>query len=78
MSLLSEMTVPTNGVDPSREEARVNAYAVLHSAAATAYEHADNQSGSSRQVARGALIEPALRWVDSVLDGQPGAITNGQ
>ena len=62
----------------SREEALVNAYAVLQSAAATAYEHADNQSGSNRQVAMGVvhLIELAQRWVDSVLDEQAGAVTN--
>ncbi|KIH85263.1 DUF6124 family protein [Pseudomonas batumici] len=62
----------------SREEALVNAYSVLQSAAATAYEHADNQTGSSRQVAMGIvhLIELARRWVDSVLDEQPDAVTN--
>ncbi|WP_248803725.1 DUF6124 family protein [Pseudomonas sp. MWU13-2100] len=65
--------------DPkSREDALVNAYSVLQSAAATAYEHADNQTGSNRQVAMGVvhLIELAQRWVDSVLDERPGVVTN--
>ncbi len=54
----------------SWEEALVNAYSLLQSAAATAYENADNQSGSNRKVAMGVvhLIEMAQLWMDSVLD----------
>ncbi|MBV6748670.1 hypothetical protein KV580_00055 [Pseudomonas chlororaphis] len=54
----------------SQEEALVNAYSILQSAAATAYENADNQTGANRKVAMGVvhLIELAQLWVDSVLD----------
>ncbi|NWD73155.1 hypothetical protein HX890_03325 [Pseudomonas gingeri] len=54
----------------SSEEALLNAYSLLQSAAATAYENADNQSGSNRKVAMGVvhLIEMAQLWMDSVLD----------
>ncbi len=55
-----------------QEEALVNVYSILQSAAATAYEHADNQTGSNRKVAMGVvhLIELAQLKMDSVLDGQ--------
>jgi len=55
-----------------QEDALVNVYSILQSAAATAYEHADNQTGSNRKVAMGVvhLIELAQLKMDSVLDGQ--------
>ncbi|WP_248745775.1 hypothetical protein [Pseudomonas sp. MWU12-2037] len=59
--------------DPrNQEDALVNVYSILQSAAATAYEHADNQTGSNRKVAMGVvhLIELAQLRMDSVLDGQ--------
>ncbi|RBH57603.1 MULTISPECIES: hypothetical protein [Pseudomonas] len=59
--------------DPrNQENALVNVYSILQSAAATAYEHADNQTGSNRKVAMGVvhLIELAQLRMDSVLDGQ--------
>ena len=59
--------------DPrTQEDTLVNVYSILQSAAATAYEHADNQTGSSRKVAMGVvhLIELAQLRMDSVLDGQ--------
>ncbi|WP_416772766.1 DUF6124 family protein [Pseudomonas sp. RHF3.3-3] len=53
-----------------QEDALVTVYSILQSAAATAYENADNQTGSNRKVAMGVvhLIEMAQMWVDSVLD----------
>ncbi|NWA24472.1 hypothetical protein HX870_05650 [Pseudomonas gingeri] len=59
--------------DPrNQEDVLVNVYSILQSAAATAYEHADNQTGSNRKVAMGVvhLIELAQLRMDSVLDGQ--------
>ncbi|NWB99587.1 hypothetical protein HX882_27255 [Pseudomonas gingeri] len=59
--------------DPlNQEDALVNVYSILKSAAATAYENADNQTGSNRQVAMGVvhLIELAQLRMDSVLDRQ--------
>jgi len=59
--------------DPrDQEDVLVNVYSILQSAAATAYEHADNQTGSNRKVAMGVvhLIELAQLRMDSVLDGQ--------
>ncbi|CAD5201119.1 DUF6124 family protein [Pseudomonas sp. FEN] len=55
-----------------QEDALVNVYSILQSAAATAYENADNQTGSNRKVAMGVvhLIELAQLKMDSVLDGQ--------
>jgi len=57
----------------SQEDALLHAYSLLQSAAATAYENADNQTGSNRKVAMGVvhLIELAQWWMDSVLDKQP-------
>gem|GEM_PF-6233426 len=54
----------------SQEDVLVNAYSILQSAAATAYENADNQTGANRKAAMGVvhLIELAELWVDSVLD----------
>ncbi|RBH57185.1 hypothetical protein C3F00_012475 [Pseudomonas sp. MWU13-2860] len=64
-------------VPQSREEALVNASSILDSAAATAYENADNLSGANRKVAMGVvhLIELAQRQVDSVIDEQPTEMT---
>ncbi|NWD70336.1 hypothetical protein HX870_22305 [Pseudomonas gingeri] len=61
----------------SREEALVNASSILESAAATAYENADNLTGANRKIAMGVvhLIELAQRQVDSVIDKQPAGIT---
>ncbi len=55
-----------------QEDTLVNVYSILQSAAATAYENADNQTGSNRKVAMGVvhLIELAQLKMDSVLDGQ--------
>ncbi|MFC3943752.1 DUF6124 family protein [Pseudomonas gingeri] len=54
----------------------VNAYSLLQSAAATAYENADNQTGANRKVAMGVvhLIEMAQVWIDAVLDKRPASI----
>src|SRR5450830_350166 len=62
----------------SREKALVNASSILDSAAATAYENADNLTGANRKVAMGVvhLIELAQRQVDSVIEDQPAGITN--
>ncbi|WP_415857667.1 DUF6124 family protein [Pseudomonas asplenii] len=45
----------------------------MQSAAATAYENADNQTGSNRKVAMGVvhLIELAQLRMDSMLEKQP-------
>ncbi|WP_420066340.1 DUF6124 family protein [Pseudomonas asplenii] len=61
----------------SQEDALVTVYSILQSAAATAYEHADNQTGSNRKVAMGVvhLIEMAQMWMDSLLD-KPTARTD--
>jgi len=64
--------------DPShQEDVLVNVYSILQSAAATAYEHADNQTGSNRKVAMGVvhLIELAQLRMDSVLDRQTVGIS---
>jgi len=64
--------------DPgSQEDTLANVYSILQSAAATAYENADNQTGSNRKVAMGVvhLIELAQLKMDSVLDGQ--AVSTG-
>ncbi|UUQ64396.1 hypothetical protein NLK61_24790 [Pseudomonas fuscovaginae UPB0736] len=56
----------------NQEEALVDVYSILQSAAATAYEHADNQTGSNRKVAMGVvhLIELAQLRMDSMLERQ--------
>jgi len=53
-----------------REQALVDACSILESAAAMAYDHADNLTGSNRKVAMGMvhLIELAQHRVDSVLE----------
>ncbi|NWA08474.1 DUF6124 family protein [Pseudomonas gingeri] len=60
----------------TQEDALVNAYSLLQSAAATAYENADNQTGANRKVAMGVvhLIEMAQVWIDAVLDKRPASI----
>ncbi|NVZ99637.1 DUF6124 family protein [Pseudomonas gingeri] len=62
----------------SSEEVLVNASSILESAAATAYENADNLNGPSRKVAMGVvhLIELAQRMVDSVLENEPVTATS--
>ena len=57
-------------ISQSHEDALVNASAILDSAAATAYENADNLAGANRKVAMGIvhLIELAQRQVDSVIE----------
>ena len=61
-----------------REETLITASSILESAAATAYENADNLTGANRKVAMGVvhLIELAQRQVDSVIEDQPAGITN--
>ncbi|WP_338523621.1 hypothetical protein NUH87_28510 [Pseudomonas batumici] len=64
--------------EPNRQEdALANVYSILQSAAATAYEHADNQTGSNRKVAMGVvhLIELAQLKMDSVLNEQAVSVT---
>ncbi|MBV6753311.1 hypothetical protein KV580_23585 [Pseudomonas chlororaphis] len=62
----------------SREEALVNASSILESAAATAYENADNLTGANRKVGMGVvhLIELALGLVDSVIEETPAGVTS--
>ncbi|MBV6754255.1 MULTISPECIES: hypothetical protein [Pseudomonas] len=62
----------------SREEALVSASSILDSAAATAYENADNLTGANRKVAMGVvhLIELAQRQVNSVIEEQPAGATS--
>ncbi|NWC00751.1 hypothetical protein HX882_33290 [Pseudomonas gingeri] len=62
----------------SREEALVNASSILESAAATAYENADNLTGANRKVGMGVvhLIELALGLVDSVIEDVPAGVTS--
>ncbi|NWD09083.1 DUF6124 family protein [Pseudomonas gingeri] len=61
-----------------REEALVNASSILESAAATAYEHADNLTGVNRKLAMGVvhLIELALGLVDSVIEDEPARVAS--
>ncbi len=55
-----------------QEDTLADVYSILQSAAATAYENADNQTGSNRKVAMGVmhLIELAQLRMDAVLDKQ--------
>ncbi|WP_080635415.1 DUF6124 family protein [Pseudomonas asplenii] len=64
----------------SPETALVTVYSILQSAAAAAYENADSQTGSNRNVALGVvhLIELAQWWVDSLLDKPLTADANNQ
>ena len=61
----------------NQEDALADVYSILQSAAATAHEHADNQTGSNRKVAMGAvhLIELAQLKMDSVLDEQAVSVS---
>jgi len=56
----------------NQEDALADVYSILQSAAATAYENADNQTGANRKVAMGVmhLIELAQLRMSSVLDKQ--------
>ncbi|MGY2172706.1 DUF6124 family protein [Pseudomonas gingeri] len=62
----------------SHEDYLVSASSILESAAATAYEHADNLTGPNRKVAMGLvhLIELALRQVDSLIEELPAGVTS--
>ncbi|WP_419735667.1 DUF6124 family protein [Pseudomonas sp. COR18] len=55
-----------------QEEALADIHSILQSAAATAYENADNQTGTNRQLAMGVvhLIELAQLRMDTVLSRQ--------
>jgi len=61
----------------NQEDALADVYSILQSAAATAYENADNQTGANRKVAMGVmhLIELAQLRMDSVLDKQAVSIS---
>ncbi|MCU1737341.1 MULTISPECIES: DUF6124 family protein [unclassified Pseudomonas] len=61
-----------------REETLITASSILESAAATAYENADNLTGPNRKVAMGVvhLIELAQRLVDSVIEDVPAGVTS--
>ena len=65
-------TLKNNAEPQSREDILVDASSILESAAATAYEHADNLTGPDRKVAMGVvrLIELAQGRVDSVLEDE--------
>ncbi|KPA98207.1 DUF6124 family protein [Pseudomonas asplenii] len=56
----------------SHEDALLDLHSILQSAAATAYENADNLTGSNRKVAMGVvhLIELAQLRMDSMLEQQ--------
>ncbi|NWE26821.1 hypothetical protein HX877_14520 [Pseudomonas gingeri] len=53
-----------------RETTLLDVYSILQSAAATAYENADNQTGPNRKVAMGVvhLIELAQLRMDTMLN----------
>jgi len=57
----------------THEDTLLDLHSILQSAAATAYENADNQTGSNRKGAMGVvhLIELAQLRMDSMLDKQP-------
>ncbi|GFM83311.1 hypothetical protein PSCICN_40030 [Pseudomonas cichorii] len=63
--------------DSSHENALLHASSLLDCAAATAYENADNLTGSHRKVAMGVvhLIEMAQRLVDSLIDEKTAKVT---
>ncbi|UUQ64402.1 hypothetical protein NLK61_24820 [Pseudomonas fuscovaginae UPB0736] len=60
-------------ISPTHEDTLLDLHSILQSAAATAYENADNQTGSNRKVAMGVvhLIELAQLRMDSMLEKQP-------
>jgi len=67
----SKPSRPGNVASPNLwEQTLVDACSILESAAAMAYDHADNLTGSNRKVAMGMvhLIELAQRRVDSALE----------
>ncbi|MFC3943279.1 DUF6124 family protein [Pseudomonas gingeri] len=65
--LLEDLPLPWD-----REATLLDVYSILQSAAATAYENADNQTGPNRKVAMGVvhLIELAQLRMDAVLNEQ--------
>ncbi|NWB32073.1 DUF6124 family protein [Pseudomonas gingeri] len=65
--LLEDLPLPKD-----RETTLLDVYSILQSAAATAYENADNQTGPNRKVAMGVvhLIELAQLRMDAVLNEQ--------
>ncbi|PNQ89789.1 hypothetical protein CCU68_25325 [Pseudomonas gingeri NCPPB 3146 = LMG 5327] len=69
--LLENLPLPRD-----RETILLDVYSILQSAAATAYENADNQTGTNRKVAMGVvhLIELAQQKIDSVLDMQEARV----
>ncbi|MGY2237094.1 DUF6124 family protein [Pseudomonas gingeri] len=69
--LLEDLPLPRD-----REATLLDVYSILQSAAATAYENADNQTGPNRKVAMGVvhLIELAQQKIDSVLDMQEARV----
>ncbi|WP_256262634.1 DUF6124 family protein [Pseudomonas gingeri] len=69
--LLEDLPLPRD-----RETILLDVYSILQSAAATAYENADNQTGTNRKVAMGVvhLIELAQQKIDSVLDMQEARV----
>ncbi|NWA23803.1 hypothetical protein HX882_02215 [Pseudomonas gingeri] len=66
------------GGSQSREETLINASSILDSAAATAYENANNLTAPHRKVAMGVvhLIELAQRQMDSLLEEESPSVTN--
>ncbi|MGY2284460.1 DUF6124 family protein [Pseudomonas gingeri] len=63
--LLEDLPLPRD-----REATLLDVYSILQSAAATAYENADNQTGPNRKVAMGVvhLIELAQLRMDTMLN----------
>lgn len=63
-------TAPPRTAAQGLEDTLVNAGSILESAAATAYENADNLTGANRKVAMGVvhLIDMAQRLVDSAIE----------
>ncbi|MGY2173435.1 DUF6124 family protein [Pseudomonas gingeri] len=63
--LLEDLPLPRD-----REATLLDVYSILQSAAATAYENADNQTGPNRKVAMGVvhLIELAQLRMDAMLN----------
>ncbi|MGY2199447.1 DUF6124 family protein [Pseudomonas gingeri] len=63
--LLEDLPLPRD-----RETTLLDVYSILQSAAATAYENADNQTGPNRKVAMGVvhLIELAQLRMDTMLN----------
>jgi len=64
-----EATPPCHCLSEKQEETLVDIDSILQSAAATAYENADNQTGPNRKVAMGVahLIELAQLKMETIL-----------